>query len=37
MKLIEDGTSYYFCGGGEWYRQMDGGSAVKYLAVARKL
>ena len=24
MKLIEDGASYYYCGG-EWYRQLGGG------------
>jgi hypothetical protein len=34
MKLIEDGASYYLCSG-EWYRQVGGGSAVKYKAVAR--
>ena len=35
MKLIEDGASYYFCGGGEWYRQTGDGSGAKYRAVAR--
>ena len=35
MKLIEDGASYYYCGGGEWYRLMGSGSAVKYRAVAK--
>jgi hypothetical protein len=33
MKMIDDGVSYYFCGGGEWYRQ----SGKLYWAVARKL
>jgi hypothetical protein len=33
MKLIEEGASYYFCGGGEWYRQVG----KQYRAVARKL
>lgn len=37
MKLIEDGASYYFCGGAEWYRQVGEGSSVSYKAVARKL
>ena len=32
MKLIEDGVSYYYCGG-EWYRQ----TGKLYRAVARKL
>lgn len=31
MKLIEGGASYYYCGGGEWYRQ----SGKMYRAVAR--
>ena len=35
MKMIEDGASYYFCGGGEWYRQLGDGSGAKYRAVAR--
>ncbi len=34
MKLIEDGESYYYCGG-EWYRQIGGGSRARYQAVAR--
>ena len=33
MKLIEDGASYYFCGGEEWYRLVG----KQYRAVARKL
>lgn len=33
MKLIEDGVSYYYCGGDEWYRQ----TGKLYRAVARKL
>lgn len=32
MKLIEDGVSYYYCGG-EWYKQ----TGKLYRAVARKL
>ena len=35
MKLIEDGASYYFCSGDEWYRQLGAGSGAKYRAVAR--
>ena len=35
MKMIEDGASYYFCGGGEWYRQTGDGSGAKYRGVAR--
>jgi hypothetical protein len=35
MKMIEEGGSYYFCGGGEWYRQLGDGSGAKYRAVAR--
>ena len=35
MKMIEDGASYYFCSGGEWYRQLGAGSGAKYRAVAR--
>ena len=35
MKLIEDGASYYFCGGGEWYRPLGEGRAARYRAVAR--
>jgi len=35
MKMIEDGASYYFCGGGEWYRQLGDGRVAKYRAVAR--
>ena len=31
MKLIQDGASYYFCSGGEWYQKVDG----QYLAVAQ--
>lgn len=37
MKLIEDGTSYYFCGGAEWYRQIGEGSSASYRAVKRQL
>ncbi|HET9335926.1 MAG TPA: hypothetical protein VFO12_05915 [Sphingomicrobium sp.] len=33
MKLIDEGVSYYGCGG-EWYRQVASG---KYIAVARRL
>ena len=33
MKLIEEGDSYYYCGGGEWYRQ----TGKQYQAVAHKL
>lgn len=36
MKLIEDGASYYFCSGDEWYRQLGAGKAAKYRAVARR-
>jgi hypothetical protein len=36
MKLIDDGVSYYYCGG-EWYRQVGDGRSVMYKAVARKL
>ena len=32
MKMIEGSASYYYCGGGEWYRLV---SAGKYKAVAR--
>ena len=31
MKLIEGGASYYYCGGGKWYRL----AGKRYLAVAR--
>lgn len=24
MKMIQDGASYYFCGGGEWYQRVGG-------------
>jgi hypothetical protein len=34
MKMIERGTSYFQCSG-EWYRQVGGGSAGPYIAVAR--
>ena len=34
MKMIEEGASYYLCSG-EWYRQVGGGSAAKYRAVAQ--
>jgi hypothetical protein len=37
MKLIDEGVSYYFCGGGEWYRQTGSGRDSQYRAVARKL
>jgi hypothetical protein len=33
MKMIEGGDSYYFCGGGEWYKLVG----KEYRAVARKL
>jgi len=36
MKLIEEGVSFYYCGG-EWYRQVGEGRAAMYRAVARKL
>jgi hypothetical protein len=35
MKMIEGGVSYYFCGGGEWYRQVGGGKGAQYKAVAK--
>ena len=35
MKLIEDGASYYFCSGEEWYRQLGDGRGARYRAVAR--
>jgi len=35
MKLIEDGASYYFCSGEEWYRQLGDGRGERYRAVAR--
>ena len=35
MKMIEDGASYYFCSGDEWYRQLGDGRGAKYRAVAR--
>ena len=31
MKWIEGGASYFYCGGGEWYRQLG----KQYRAVAR--
>jgi hypothetical protein len=34
MKLIEDGVSYYYCSGGEWYRQVGD---ANYRAIKRKL
>lgn len=34
MKLIEDGVSYYYCGG-EWYRQVRADGRSRYLAVAQ--
>jgi hypothetical protein len=37
MKLIEQGASYYFCGGGEWYREVRAGRDPLYRAVSRKL
>jgi hypothetical protein len=37
MKLIEDGASYYYCGGGEWYQQIGQGRSARYKAIARKL
>jgi hypothetical protein len=36
MKLIEEGVSFYYCGG-EWYQQVGEGRSVMYKAVARKL
>jgi len=35
MKLIEDGASYYYCSGEEWYRQLGDGRGAQYRAVAR--
>lgn len=36
MKMIEGGASYYYCGGGEWYRLVGSGAgAVKYRAIAK--
>jgi len=37
MKMIEGSAAYYFCGGGEWYRQTGSGRSARYQAVARKL
>jgi hypothetical protein len=37
MKVVEQAASYYFCGGGEWYRQMGSGRGVSYKAVKREL
>ena len=34
MKLIQDGSSYYYCDGG-WYRQLGAGRSAQYKAVAR--
>ncbi len=31
MKMIEGGASYYYCGGGEWYRPVG----KQYRAIAR--
>jgi hypothetical protein len=31
MKMIEGGASYYYCGGGEWYRLVG----KQYRAVAQ--
>ena len=33
MKLIDDGVSYYYCGG-DWYRQL-GGRGGRFKAVAK--
>ena len=33
MKMIDEGVSYYYCGGDEWYKQ----TGKQYRAVARKL
>ena len=33
MKMIEEGVSYYYCGGDEWYEQ----TGKQYRAVERKL
>ena len=35
MKMIAGEASYYWCSGGEWYREMAGGNAAKYKAVAK--
>ena len=35
MKLIEEGSAYYYCGGGEWYKQMGKGRGATYRAVKR--
>lgn len=35
MKLIDEGVSYYYCSGGEWYRQIGGGRDARYRAVAK--
>ena len=32
MKMIEEGQSFYYCGGSEWYRQLGANS---YKAVAQ--
>jgi hypothetical protein len=37
MKLIDGGVSYYYCSGGEWYRQTGSGRSARYQAVVRKL
>ena len=34
MKMIQDGSSYYYCDG-EWYRQLGEGHSAQYKAVAR--
>ena len=36
MKLIEDGTSFFYCDG-EWYRQVGAGRSASYTAIQRKL
>jgi len=36
MKLIDEGTSFFYCSG-EWYRQVGEGRSASYRAVARKL
>ena len=35
MKMIEQAASYYFCGGGEWYRQVRDGRTPLFKAVAK--
>ena len=37
MKLIEAGGSFFYCGDGEWYREVRAGRDPLYRAVARTL